>query len=125
MARAKNVDMPADDLALQLEQANKKIASLQAENAELRTILQGFEDFTDKVALFLLNLEQVVPPKLTGWWRWLIMGFATMKAVIDLVQEFAAQLEAWKNRTPKPSTSAKITYLETGIRAAQSIPAKV
>jgi len=101
----------------------KYAQQLETENNGLLEKLQGFEDIIGKIRDFAVQLEEFVPQKLLGWFRFILMGFATMKVLIDTIQEFANTLEEWKNRNTLPSDQAEVKITEA-ISAAKRIPLK-
>lgn len=107
------------------EELIARVAQLEKENKNLNDKLQKFEDFLEKVKLFMVQLEELVPQKLLGWFRWIIMGFVTMKAIIDTIQEFTVQLEAWKNRNEPVLTDTQKNPVNTAIVAGRSLVSKV
>jgi len=111
---------------LTYEELASKVVALEDENKQLKVSLQGFEDLVVKVTTFLQSIESIIPAKLTGWWRWLIMGFVTMRLIIDTIQAFAAELDAWKNRKPaNTSENNAINSLNQGVAAAYRTAAKI
>jgi len=101
----------------------KYAQQLETDNNELINKLQGFEEFLEKIRNFAIQLEEFVPQKLLGWFRFILMGFATMKTIIDTIQEFAQTLEDWKSRNTMPSSEAE-NKLNEAIAAAKRIPLK-
>lgn len=92
--------MDKDTLVNELVAANNQIKELEEEKGK-------FEEFVDKIVDFISKLEIVVPNKFLGWFRFILSGFAVVKTIISLVEEFKDTLEDWKNQREIVPTTLK------------------